>query len=712
MATKDDANQVSINAMLKSNKIDLNMMTYLKHTHNIEDLIKDKTDLISAYISKAPYLLKQNFISYNVFSPSDYGFDMYSDFLFTNKELNINSPQLVESFRRASIKGWEYAFSHIGESSKLIVDKYNNQNLSTNELIYEGKVLKEIAYYHHNNLGDINKLKLKRIVDLYNIMGYLNNNSINDINDFYYKNNLTSFTKEEQILLKDKDTFKICVQSNNYPFEEISNNKVNGIFAIYKTIFENLLNKNFIIVPSKNKQTSEEYLKNKKCDLISFSKNNSSNLVKTKDYLNLPLVLVTKDEKEFIYNFEQLKNKRISIYNSNLDIKEINKKYPNIKIDNNIKKNIDKLLNNQLYGIITNIADATNILKQQSFGQIRISGSFDKNFSLHLQVRKEDQILKDIFNKIIINISKNEQDKLLEEFTSLNYQKVTDYKVIWQVVIVSIGLILILILFIYREEKFKYKILELNKNLRVKIKNEVAINRKKDEYMFNQSKLASMGEMITNIAHQWRQPLNRISLSAQVMDSLIQDETFKNKEILEKKVSIIKKSVIYMSNTINDFNDFFHPNKMITLFNLNNTVLKSFDLLKNNNVKFNLNINEKINLTNYENELIQVIIVLLNNSIDAFNKNNINDSQINLYVKEFNKKIELSIADNAGGIDSKIIHRIFEPYFSTKFEEQGIGIGLYMAKMLVEESMGGEIFVESFDKQTHFMIVLPRINNE
>ena len=174
MTTIDDA-EVSIKAMISS------------HTHNINDLINKKTDVISAYLSKSPYELEKLGVEYNVFAPKDYGFDMYSDFLYTNKKLISSDKELVIKFKEASLKGWEYAFNNIDESVNLILEKYNSQNFIKEELIYEAKQLKNLAYENVDTLGKIDKNKVQRIHDLYNIMGLLPRKI--DINDFVYEKN-------------------------------------------------------------------------------------------------------------------------------------------------------------------------------------------------------------------------------------------------------------------------------------------------------------------------------------------------------------------------------------------------------------------------------------------------------------------------------------------------------------------------------------------
>ena len=166
MTTIDDAGEVSLKAMITSNKVKLENLTFLKHTHNINDLVNKNTDVISAYISKAPFTLQKKGIEYNVFDPKKYGFDMYSDLLFTNQNLINSDLKTVLAFKKASLRGWEYAYSNIEESVNLILKKYNTEKLEKDELIYEGNELKKLSYFNTVTLGEIKKDKIQRIYDL------------------------------------------------------------------------------------------------------------------------------------------------------------------------------------------------------------------------------------------------------------------------------------------------------------------------------------------------------------------------------------------------------------------------------------------------------------------------------------------------------------------------------------------------------------------
>ena len=173
MATARDANQASVEAMLISKHIVLSDINYIKHTHNIQDLINKKTDIISAYVSKSPFELQKLGIKYNLFDPKDYGFDMYSGFLFTTKKFSKNNNEVVSAFHQASLDGWKYAYNHIEETVDLILEKYNTQNLSREALIFEAQELKKLSYFKTKHIGAINKAKLQRIYDLYNLRGFV-----------------------------------------------------------------------------------------------------------------------------------------------------------------------------------------------------------------------------------------------------------------------------------------------------------------------------------------------------------------------------------------------------------------------------------------------------------------------------------------------------------------------------------------------------------
>ena len=220
----------------------------------------------------------------------------------------------------------------------------------------------------------------------------------------------------------------------------------------------------------------------------------------------------------------------------------------------------------------------------------------------------------------------------------------------------------------------------------------------KDKLLFQQSKLASMGEMIANIAHQWRQPLSLISTASSGMKmqkefDLLTDENFNN------TLDSITNATQYLSQTIDNFKNFFSPREKKEIFNLNEPIHKMLTLVSSDLKEKNIEVIENINtieIVSYENDLIQVFINIINNAKDALT--NAEDNFIFIDAKLSGKKntnLIITIRDNAGGIPEEVIGKIFEPYFTTKYKSNGTGIGLYMVMEIIQKHMNGSISAEN-----------------
>lgn len=241
--------------------------------------------------------------------------------------------------------------------------------------------------------------------------------------------------------------------------------------------------------------------------------------------------------------------------------------------------------------------------------------------------------------------------------------------------------------------------LESYKNsLELKVEEQTKKRREQEIMLMQQSRLASMGEMIGNIAHQWRQPLNALSLVvANVKDAFLLerlDEAYLNKAS-DKANRLIQK----MSATIDDFRDFFRPDKEKKNFSISSAVEDALQLvevlLNNRDIRVEAQLDETICIEGYHNEFSQVILNIINNAKDALVQNRTEERAIKIELSSKSGKAILSISDNAGGIPEAIIHRIFEPYYTTKEQGQGTGIGLYMSKLIIEDHMSGNIKAEN-----------------
>jgi signal transduction histidine kinase len=218
-----------------------------------------------------------------------------------------------------------------------------------------------------------------------------------------------------------------------------------------------------------------------------------------------------------------------------------------------------------------------------------------------------------------------------------------------------------------------------------------------------------MGEMISAIAHQWRQPLNSLGIMVQDTAYTYTDNDM-NEEYIKEFVKKAMQQINFMSKTIDDFRNFLKPDKEKTIFAPSTKIKEIIDILsiqlKSHDIQISLLESQGV-IEGYDKEFGQVILNILNNAKDALIQNKTASPSITVTESVQNNRFIISIEDNAGGIPEDIIGRVFEPYFSTKEEGKGTGIGLYISKMIIESNMGGAISAENVESGARFVIELP-----
>ncbi|MGA1941048.1 sensor histidine kinase [Arcobacter sp. YIC-310] len=356
--------------------------------------------------------------------------------------------------------------------------------------------------------------------------------------------------------------------------------------------------------------------------------------------------------------------------------------HPNEKLQN---KYIDTL----------NIRDKTNL---ESIIKIGKKGEGYLTYSSDVLGLYKDGIYKTSYIKGLDKwnwiIGKGFYKNDLYETIALNQNelKKENTKIVTKIILISIFITTILIIIILYNVKFLRNKFDL---INKRIENEIKSNHEKDKLLFQQSKMASLGEMLQNIAHQWRQPLSVISTAASGL-KLKKDFNILDDNSIDDTVNVIMKSTTYLSKTIDDFRNFYKDEKKEKCFNIKNAITDSIDIIS---IKLkNKNILLECNLIDYEykalkNELIQVLINILNNAIDAFEKQK--DRLIFIDIEENTSFLKISIKDSAGGIPNDIIDRVFEPYFTTKHKAQGTGIGLFMSQEIITKHFEGIISVKN-----------------
>ena len=251
----------------------------------------------------------------------------------------------------------------------------------------------------------------------------------------------------------------------------------------------------------------------------------------------------------------------------------------------------------------------------------------------------------------------------------------------------------------------QHKLQTLNKNLQEKVAHEIELKlskereaNEKERILVHQSKLASMGEMIGNIAHQWRQPLTELSSILIYMDLYFERGKL-TQDILENEIEAANIQINFMSRTIDDFRNFFSSGRQKETLRIHVPISKVEKLmsasLKNNGIGLVISIEEDFQLYVYPNELIQVLLNLLSNAKDVLIERAIVNGTVEIRTYRKGNQYALEVRDNAGGIHTQPIEKVFEPYFSTKHATAGTGIGLYMSKIIIEKNNGGKIIVHN-----------------
>jgi len=371
----------------------------------------------------------------------------------------------------------------------------------------------------------------------------------------------------------------------------------------------------------------------------------------------------------------------------------------NIWKEQRVIKYVQSIEHNNFLVYLTPSKKRSKLYAKEVSTNIALKKEINKNIKHHNSFALHHSLSKDVYIVAFLPIKNIKDNKtvayLVSYSNNLNIQKILN-EYIW----INIGSIIILFLLALTT----YYNIKQQSLLKVKVNEEVEKNRIQQQYMFNQSRLAQMGEMISMIAHQWRQPLSSISVTASNMKMLLHLDKY---NITEEKDAIackeqfnnsIDRIGVYVKNltsTIDDFRNFYKPNKQSTTQIITSPITKALNIVKSTLDADKIKIIERYNNINkivmYENEMMQVILNILKNAQDNFSHNRTEHRQIIITTKYDNNSDIIEILDNAGGIPEGIIKNIFDPYFSTKDEKQGTGLGLYMSRVIIEEHHKGTI---------------------
>jgi PAS domain S-box-containing protein len=791
MSTTDLSTDASLVSMLFSQHISFGDMNNIKQTFNVEDLKNGHADLMAAYISNEPYVLKQLGGTPVIFNPKDYGFDFYSDILVTNRKSLEQNPELVKKFTSASLLGWEYAFEHIEETAAILHEKYNSLHKSKEAFIYEGKELKKLAYNGTDPLGTIKKEKLERIYDVYKLLGLSNTKILFNTSIYKIPTPNKELNETEKAYIKNNNIVKVCTNPNWTPIEFTTNNgEPNGVSIDLLKLVGEKAGLEFQFIKTKTWGESQEYLKNKKCDILPAAiktpkREKYANF--TKPHSIYDLAIITKDDKPLVENLDAMSGKLFSRKADSGLISVIRSNYPSIKIKEtkSYKGAFEAVENGDAYFTIATLPVLSFYKNAYNFDKLQIAGYTGIKYKLSIAVRDDNILLLNILDKTLLSISNESKKIISEKWLVKPFESQFNYALFRNIAIVIFVLFLF---FIYKQYMLRKSFNEIDEIINATIegviifKDNICIDinqsgvdllgysskkellgkniftfvpekhipfakekltkesvqpyefhilkkdntilsvllnghyiknrdvflisivditqlKQQEAQLLQQAKLVSMGEMIGNIAHQWRQPLSVISTSATGIKVQKEYGLLEDKFLFEA-CDAIDNNVQYLSKTIDDFKNFVKGDRIKLNFKANEFVQSLLNLIepstKNHNIHIVQNIDKDLIINGYKNELLQCFMNIYNNSKDALDSNkNIKEKLIFITITKENDKIILSFKDNGGGIQEDILPKIFEPYFTTKHQSQGTGLGLHMAYNLITTGMKGTIHAQN-----------------
>ncbi len=450
MLTPDAKDAVNINTMITSKNVKLKDINFKAHSFDLNDLITGKVDAMGCYLSNEPYILKNANIKFNVFNPSDYGFDFYGGILFTsNKELNTN-PKRVKKFYQASIKGWNYAFANIEKTAQIIYQKYNTQNKTLDSLIYEGKILKKLAIKEKNQeIGLIDSKKIEEIKRLYLALG-LSNHSNTKLDNFIFNHKKVILNTEESKFIKDND-FSLLTNTKNIPYSFNHNSNIKGIELDLLELISKKFDIDYNII---EKPKNIKIFNNIKTHTLDFYFNYSTkyiNLEKTlysKPILNIPMAMATTNNKNLIPNLSILKGEKLALLKGSDIYQKLKLNYPNLDLVfvQTKEEGFELLRTEEIFGFIDNILSLSHTIIKDDLRNIKISATLPYNLEIRLATNKENSVFIDIINKVIPLIKNEEKEEILRKYQLILFKNVSDYTWVYKYVVPLLFTILIVLL--------------------------------------------------------------------------------------------------------------------------------------------------------------------------------------------------------------------------------------------------------------------------
>ncbi|MDI3324229.1 ABC transporter substrate-binding protein [Pontibacterium granulatum] len=450
MITHDAEQVAEVMAMLLQAGLRRTDYEHQHHSFNLQDMIEDKTDAMGSYISNEPFQMEQLGIPYTILHPADFGFDMYADILFTSRKLLDEQPDLTLQFYEASLKGWHYAFDHIEETAQLIYSHYNSQKRSLDALIYEGNALKKLAFDEKGYFGTLSPEKFESMAKLYLIIGALSPNY--DFKGFIYKPEVVMFTERERAYLSHKGDITLCASRDWMPYQGIKENNYQGLVSDYMSLLLDKLDLTITVMPSDSWPQTLNMIRSGLCDIAPgamATPKRGQHLAFSRPYLSMPAVVAVHNRSQFSDTAEQLADKRLAVRSDSAFYEILVNRYPNATIVPvaSVSDGLRRLETGDVFGFIDAPASISYTMQAEHLMDITLYNSLNDQWDLSVAVRRDNQILLDIINRVIGTLSPQEHNAIANHWLNIRYAYKVDYSRVW---LVGALFLLILMLVAYR----------------------------------------------------------------------------------------------------------------------------------------------------------------------------------------------------------------------------------------------------------------------
>ncbi|WP_424686108.1 diguanylate cyclase [Halarcobacter ebronensis] len=461
MGGSDALRNTAFHLMLKQFGISKDDFIDVPQTFSIDDFIEKEVDVTSIFLTNQVYKLNKAGAKYNIINPENYGAEFYTNNLFTSKAQYLKHPNRVKAFKQATIKGWNYALENKEELVDIILKKYNSQNKTREELLFEANQIENLILKSVYPLGSINLHRVKRIADTYIQMGIAKKQSRADkLEEFVLEPVVSnpSFTKKQKKYLENKKELTLCIDPNWMPFEEIdSNGRHIGLSSEYFEIFRKELGFPISLVKTESWTQTLDYLKTRKCDILSLgmkTKDREEYLTFSSPVISTPLVLATKPDIPFIDNISSLEGKKIGIVKDYSFEDTLKRKYPFLDFVNvkNVDDGLIKVLNNELFGFVGALPIAAHKFQESYLGQLKIAAKFDEKLVLHMGFRNDEPELSKIFESLLSRITSETRNYIYNKYVAISYESRKDYALVLYTIFFFV---FIIVFFIYWNRKLR-----------------------------------------------------------------------------------------------------------------------------------------------------------------------------------------------------------------------------------------------------------------